>query len=101
MEIEFFTRVAGLSALAVVAVQQILKLQIIPTGIANKYPVPTNIVLSIITAAVAVWQTALQPVVWTEWVLLVGTISVVAAIVYNNLIRNWTQLRSMEGDGKA
>lgn len=97
MEIEFFTRVAGLSALAVVAVQQILKLKFIPMAFANKYPVPTNILLSLVAAIIVVWQTALTPAVWTDWVVLVATISVVAAVVYNQLISKWTELREMEG----
>lgn len=99
MEIEFFTRVAGLSALAVVAVQQILKLNFIPVGFANKYPVPTNIVLSAVAAIIVVWQTSIQPVVWTDWLILGATISVVAAIVYNQLIKQWSELRQTEGEG--
>lgn len=99
MEVEFFSRVAGLAALAVVAVQQVLKLKFIPVGFANKYPVPTNILLSVVTSIIVVWRTALEPRVWTDWVILVATVSVVAAIVYNQLVSKWTELRETEGEG--
>lgn len=99
MEIEFFTRVAGLTALAVVAVQEILKLKFIPLGFANRYPVPTNIALSTIASALVVWRTSLQPAVWQDWVLLVATVAVVAGAVYNTLFRNWAELRAVEGPG--
>lgn len=94
---EFFTNATALAALAVVGVQQVLKLKIVPLAIANKYPVPTNIVLSILAALVVTWQTAIQPTTWNEWVVLVATISVVAALTYNMTLRNWTELREMEG----
>lgn len=93
-----FTYITALAALAVVAVQQILKLKIIPTGIANKYPVPTLIVLSIVAAIIVVWQGNMaHPTAWTQWVALVATIGVVAAIVYNSTLKNWPELRSIEG----
>lgn len=100
---DFFTHVTALSALGVIAVQQILKLNAIPTGFANRYPVPTLIVLSIISAILTVLFVpgAPQPQSWTDWLLLVVTIGVVAAIVYNHTLKNWTQLRAMEGDGKT
>lgn len=98
MDLAFFTQATALAAIAVVVVQQILKLKFIPVSFANKYPVPTNIVLSVVAAVVAVWQANIvQPIVWTDWVALVVTIAVVAAIVYNNLLRNWTELRATEG----
>lgn len=101
MELTFFTHAVVLAALAVVAVQQILKLQVVPIAFANKYPVLTNILLSIVASVVVVWRTAVKaPVSWTDWVLLVSTTAVVAAITYNNTLRNWTQLRSLEGPGK-
>jgi hypothetical protein len=95
---EYFTHVTALAALAVVAVHEILKLKVIPTTVANKYPVPTNILLSVIAALIVVWQSNVtKPMVWTGWVTLVATISVVAAVVYNQLLAKWTDLRSMEG----
>lgn len=98
MDLAFFTQATALAAIAVVVVQQILKLKFIPVAFANKYPVPTNIVLSVVAAVVAVWQANItQPIVWTDWVALVTTIAVVAAIVYNNLLKNWNELRATEG----
>lgn len=97
---EFFTTVTGLAALAVLAVHQILKLNAIPVAFANKYPVPTNILLSIVASVIVVWQTAIDPDGFKEWLGLVTIIAVVAAIVYNQLIGKWAELRAMEGTGK-
>lgn len=94
-----YAKITALSALAVVAVQQILKLKAIPVSFANRYPVPTNIILSIIAALIAVWQSNMvNPTTWQSWTLLVATIAVVAAIVYNSTLRNWKELRDMEGE---
>lgn len=101
MEFEFFTQAAALAAIGVVIVQQILKLKFIPVGFANRYPVPTNIALSVVASVIAVWQAATYaPVTWLDWVLLVITVSVVAAIIYNSLLQNWHELRETEGIGK-
>lgn len=96
----FFLHVTLLASLAVVAVQQIAKLNVVPIAFANRYPVLTNILLSVIASIIVVWRTALSPQSWTDWLLLVATVSVVAAITYNATIRNWAQLRAMEGEGK-
>lgn len=98
MELEFFNHITVLTGLAVMLVQQILTLKAIPVSFANRFPVPTLIVLSVIASIIAVWQTAVvQPTSWTDWVLLVASVGVTAAITYNNTIRNWAQLREMEG----
>lgn len=85
---ELFTEVTALAALAVVAVQQVLKLNIIPVYFANKYPVVTNIVLSIIASIIVQYQTAVNLVGWVQWLVYIATVSVVAAITYNSTIRN-------------
>ena len=101
MDLAFFTQATALAAVGVVIVQQILKLKFIPAAFANRYPVPTNIVLSVIASIIAVWQSSTAtPVGWQGWLLLVTLTSVVAAIIYNNLLKNWTELRETEGDGK-
>lgn len=97
MELTFFTQAAALAALTVVAVEQILKLKFIPWQFANKYPVPTNIILSIGASIVVVMMNLAQPIDFGGWVLLVATIAVVAGIVYNTILRNWSELRAMEG----
>lgn len=86
---EFFTHAAELATLAVVLVHQILKLNIVPTNLANKYPVPTNIILSTLASLVVVYQGGVHIVDWTGWLLLVASVSVTAAIVYNVLIKPW------------
>lgn len=95
--LSFFTEATALAALAVVGIQQVLKLKVVPLDWANKYPVPVNIVLSVLAAFVVTWQSSVQPADWTGWVTLVALISVVAAITYNMTLRNWSELRSMEG----
>ena len=98
MDLSFFAHAVALSALAVVGIQQFLKFKFIPVSFANKYPVPTNILLSIGASVVAVWQSnPLHPVSWTDWLLLVATVSVTAALTYNQLLKNWTELRETEG----
>jgi hypothetical protein len=91
-----FSLYVGLAALAVVIVQQILKLKLIPLTFANRYPVPTNIILSTVAAFIVVWQQGALPSNLGEWVMLVATISVVAAITYNQLLERWNDLRAME-----
>lgn len=98
---EFFTHIALLASMAVVAVQEILKLNVIPGSFANEHPVPTNIILSIVASIVAVWRAqAVHPVAWTDWLLMVGTIAVVAAIIHNHLTGRSQELRSAQGTGK-
>lgn len=85
---EYFAEITALAALAVVAVQQILKLNVIPVYFANKYPVFTNIFLSAVASVVVTWKTAVALVTPTEWVVYVATVSVLAAITYNMTLRN-------------
>jgi hypothetical protein len=85
---ESFAQITALAALSVVAVQQILKLNVIPLYFANKYPVITNVLLSIIASVIVTWQTAINLVGWVAWVSYVATVSVLAAITYNMTLRN-------------
>lgn len=95
---EYLNHVVVLGGLAVVLVQQILKSKIVPLQVANKYPVPTSIILSAITGFAVVWQDAMaQPAAWTDWVQLVATITLVAAFSYNMTLKNWKELRATEG----
>jgi len=95
---EFFTHVTVLAGLAVMGIQQLLKLKAVPLTFANKYPVPTVVVLSVGAALVTVWANmAKAPVGWTNWVQFAATIVVVAAVTYNMTLKNWAELRQMEG----
>lgn len=85
---EYFAQITALAALSVVAVQQILKLNVIPVYFANKYPVLTNVLLSAVASVVVTWQTAIQLVTVADWVTYVGTVSVLAAVTYNMTLRN-------------
>lgn len=96
---DFFTHVTVLAALAVVAVTQILKLNLVPLKFANNHPVPTNIVLSVVAAIFVDWKNIQHVSGWTNWVGTVAIIAVTAAIVYNQLLGRWTALKAMEGPG--
>lgn len=85
---EFFTEVTALAALSVVAFQQILKLNVVPIYFANKYPIITNVVLSLVASVIVTWQTAIQLVTWLDWVTYVATVSVLSAVTYNMTLRN-------------
>lgn len=87
---EAFAEITALAALSVVAVQQILKLNVIPVYFANKFPVLTNVLLSAIASVIVTWQTAVQLVTPVEWVTYVATVSVLAAVTYNMTLRNST-----------
>lgn len=95
---EFLNQATLLAAGAVLLVQQVLKLKVVPVSFANKYPVFTNFGLSIVAAVVAVWQTVEFSAMDTwDWLVLVGTISVVAAIAYNMTLSNSPTIKSLEG----
>ena len=94
---EFLTQSALAASGVVLLVQQILKLRIVPLAFANRYPVPTNIILSIIATFFLV------PVQWSfdnlgKLAMQVGTVTVVAAIAFNQLLGKWDQLRAIEGE---
>lgn len=92
-----YLHAVAVSALATVALLQILKLKLFPPTWANKYPVPSLIVLSIAAAVWTVVRSSVAPKTWTDWVVLTATIGVVAAITYRATIANWSELRSLEG----
>ncbi len=85
---ESFAQITALAALSVVAVQQILKLNVIPLYFANKYPVFTNLLLSIIASVVVTWKTAVNLTTIAAWIAYVATVSVLAAITYNMTLKN-------------
>ena len=92
---EQFAEITALAALSVVAVQQILKLNVIPVYFANKYPVVTNVLLSILASVVVTWQTAIELVDVSSWVAYVATVSVLAAVTYNMTLKNSDALQSI------
>lgn len=92
----FLTHATFLAGLAVLLVQQLLKLNFVPNDFANRHPVPTLLILSAVAAVVVVWQTNIHPVAWTDWLVLGASVALVAAISYNVSIKNWSELRAME-----
>lgn len=101
---DVLTQATVLAAGAVLLVQQIIKLNIIPVAFANRYPVPTNLLLSIIATVIVTvpivhvgWSWHNAPVILRTF----GLVAVGAAIAYNQLLSRWTQLKQSEGDGKA
>lgn len=93
----FFAYAVASAALAVVLIQQFMKLKAIPVSFANKHPVPTLIVLSIGASIAVTFFSPVHPVTWLDWVLLVASIALTAAITYNMTIKNWAELRAIEG----
>lgn len=101
MDIAYITHVTGLASLAVVLVHQFLKWKVIPVSFANRHPVPTLVGLSSIASAVVVWQNRVaEPAAWTDWLMLVATITVVSAIVYNMVVGKSHEVKSTEGTGE-
>lgn len=93
---EFLTLAAVQAAAAVLLVQTILRLKIVPLAFANRHPVPTNIVLSII-ATVWVMRSTLVFTNWVNFLLQVAVIAVVAAITYNQLLGRSKELQAVSG----
>lgn len=98
---EFFTEVTALAALAVVAVQQLLKLNFIPVTIANRYPVLVNVLLSLAASVYVTWQNMVNLVSVQDWILHVATVSVLAAITYNMTLRNSPELQAVSRKGSV
>jgi len=96
-----FATITALAALAVVAVQAILKLNVIPVYLANKYPVLTNVVLSLLASVIVTWQTAVTLAGVLNWIAYVGTVSVLAAITYNMTLRNSTGYQALSNKTQA
>ena len=95
-----FAQVAILSAGAVTIIQQVLKLRIVPIAFANRYPVPTNVILSVLAAVYVKWQDIVNLHSFGDWAAFVGVVAVVAAVTYNQLLGRSTELKSMEGERK-
>lgn len=101
---DLLTQATVLAAGAVLLVQEILKLRIVPLAFANRYPVPTNILLSLIATVIVTVPVVNVGWDWHNTPLILrtfGLISVGAAIAYNQLLSRWDQLKAVEGDGKA
>lgn len=95
---DFLSTSALTAAAVVLVVQEILKLRVVPLAFANKYPVPTNILLSVIVTFFMV------PVQWGlenigTLLVQIGTVAVIAAIAYNQLLAKSPEIKSMEGTG--
>jgi hypothetical protein len=97
---EFLAEAATLGATTVLIVQEIFKLKIVPLAFANKYPVPTNVMLSVIVAVLLAGLTGLEWKLANLTVLLQAIVlaAVGAAIAYNQLLEK--VLKKYEGPGK-
>lgn len=93
---DIFTTSTAAAALAVALVHQVLKLKIVPLTFANRYPVPTNIILSVV-AAVIVTHSTWAHITWSTLLVTVGIIAVTAALTYNQLLGRWAELKDSEG----
>ncbi len=83
-----FATITALATLAVVAVQQIFKLNVIPLYFANKYPLLTNIGLSLVASLIVTWQTAINLTTVWEWIAYVATVVILSAVTYNATLKN-------------
>lgn len=93
-----FLQTTILTGIAVMVVQQVLKLRAIPVSFANRYPVFTVIVLSILGTILAFVVTPLaMPVTIGGWIVSVVLVLLVAAGTYTVTLKNWADLRAMEG----
>lgn len=93
---EFLDNSVIQAGLAVLLVQQILKLKVVPVSFANKYPVQTNIVLSVLASIFILdldWSFSNAGKIAVN----VITVGVVAAIAFNQLIGKSEEVRELEG----
>lgn len=95
-----FAQVTLLAAGAVVVIQQVLKLNAVPVSFANRYPVFTNIALSILAAVYVKWQDLVNLSGVNDWLVQVGLVAVIAAVTYNQLIGRSAAIKSTEGEGR-
>jgi hypothetical protein len=86
-----------ITALATTGILQLLKLRIVPTNFVNKYPVPSLLVVSTLSAVLITAWNWVNPTGWKDWVVMVAVIAVSAALTYRTTLQNWTELRSLEG----
>lgn len=92
-------QVTLLAAGAVTIVHEILKLKVVPVAFANRYPVPTNIILSVLAAFIVKWQDLATLHTFAQWATFIGLVAVIAAVTYNQLLGKSAELKSMEGEG--
>lgn len=94
---DFITNATLIAAAAVVLVHQLLKLKIVPVTFANRHPVPTNIILSIIAVVIIRWNDFASLHGWAQWLTEVTVVAVAAAVTYNQLLAPWDGLKQIEG----
>lgn len=94
---QFLTEAAVQAAAAVLLVQTILRLKVVPLAFANRHPVPTNIVLSLI-ATIGIVRPALVFTNWVDLVLQVAVIAVISALTYNQLLGRSKELQAVSGE---
>lgn len=93
---EFLTAATLSASAVVVIVHEILKLKVVPLAFANRYPVATNVILSVVTTLFLV------PITWSldnlgHLLVQIGTVAVVAAIAYNMLVAP-SAVKELEGE---
>lgn len=107
MEWEFLVKAVLAAGFAVAVIQQILKSNFIPVTFANRYPVPTNIVLSIVASVVVMWSQAVEAFnqalalgftvsTLTSLAVVAGSIGLIASITYNNMLDKWPWIKRNE-----
>jgi len=90
-----FAEITALAALSIVAVESILKLNVVPITFANRFPVTTNVLLSIAASIIVTWKTMIILTGLSQWVAYIATLSVLSAITYNMTLRNSYKIQSL------
>jgi hypothetical protein len=95
---DILTQASVVAAMAVLLIQQILKSKLIPVFFANKYPVETNIFLSVL-ATIVTFNWVNIDLTAGNWVLIARTlltISIGAALSYNQLFAKSKVIQNTE-----
>lgn len=93
---DFINHITLLAAGATTLAVQIMKLKLFPPSFANRYPVPTNLAVSLIATGVIYYTNWLPLHTVGDWLGTFGVIAVVAAMTYNHVLGQWGELKSSE-----
>lgn len=93
---EFLSAAAISAAAVVLVVTEVLKLRIVPLAFANRYPVITNVILSVfVTFFLVPVEFSLDNI--GHLLVQIGTVAVIAAIAYNQLVSR-SAIKELEGE---
>jgi len=90
---ELLASLAVLAAASVVVAVQILKMDIVPSNVANKYPVQTNLAVSFVASIIVCIVPALngQNISTLDYIFVALSTPVIASITYNQLVKKMVE----------